>query len=235
MHVSAAALTANLSIASVCSRSNCCKPCTESSCRSVSQAINAGYFHADMHQGNLFVKPDGTIAAIDFDDVMLERHYSGVQAYCQSKLAQIMFTFDLADEGATAVALHPATYMPTKMVSSPISTLTLISEVEMAGLTLAPSLNVRPPRLAEAPAALECRKFVTLLPGGGRELVVGEILAVQVRDGLIDPLTLRLDLERWRPVGRLFGNLYCRTRDRFELVRKTYRQWLAEGGRPPAG
>jgi NAD(P)-dependent dehydrogenase (short-subunit alcohol dehydrogenase family) len=62
-------------------------------------------------------------APIDFDDVMLERHYSGVQAYCQSKLAQIMFTFDLADDGATAVALHPATYMPTKMVASPISTL----------------------------------------------------------------------------------------------------------------
>ena len=62
-------------------------------------------------------------APIDFDDVMLERSWSGVQAYCQSKLAQIMFTFDLADEGVTAVALHPATYMPTKMVASPISTL----------------------------------------------------------------------------------------------------------------
>jgi NAD(P)-dependent dehydrogenase (short-subunit alcohol dehydrogenase family) len=62
-------------------------------------------------------------APIDFDDVMLERHYSGVQAYCQSKLAQIMFTFDLADAGAIATCLHPATYMPTKMVASPISTL----------------------------------------------------------------------------------------------------------------
>jgi NAD(P)-dependent dehydrogenase (short-subunit alcohol dehydrogenase family) len=59
-------------------------------------------------------------APIDFDDVMLERRYSGVQAYCQSKLAQIMFTFDLADEldanTVTATCLHPATYMPTKMV-----------------------------------------------------------------------------------------------------------------------
>ena len=64
---------------------------------------------------------------IDFDDVMLERDYSGVRAYCQSKLAQIMFTIDLADhlDGTelTVNALHPATYMPTKMVSSPISTL----------------------------------------------------------------------------------------------------------------
>jgi NAD(P)-dependent dehydrogenase (short-subunit alcohol dehydrogenase family) len=57
--------------------------------------------------------------AIDFDDVMLERDYSGTRAYRQSKLAQIMFTFDLADEldprKVTAQCLHPATLMPTKM------------------------------------------------------------------------------------------------------------------------
>lgn len=63
---------------------------------------------------------------IDFGDVMLEKGYSGVQAYCQSKLAQVMFTFDLAEEiegsGVTVTALHPATYMNTKMVPSPMST-----------------------------------------------------------------------------------------------------------------
>jgi NAD(P)-dependent dehydrogenase (short-subunit alcohol dehydrogenase family) len=57
---------------------------------------------------------------IDFDDVMLERDYSGMRAYAQSKLAQVMATFDLAerlrDAGVTANALHPATFMPTKMV-----------------------------------------------------------------------------------------------------------------------
>jgi NAD(P)-dependent dehydrogenase (short-subunit alcohol dehydrogenase family) len=59
-------------------------------------------------------------APIDFRDVMLERRYDGVQAYSQSKLALVMFTFDLAEElagtGVTANCLHPATYMPTKMV-----------------------------------------------------------------------------------------------------------------------
>jgi NAD(P)-dependent dehydrogenase (short-subunit alcohol dehydrogenase family) len=57
---------------------------------------------------------------IDFDDVMLERGYDGVRAYRQSKLAQVMFTFDLADEldgsGVTATTLHPATFMATSMV-----------------------------------------------------------------------------------------------------------------------
>jgi NAD(P)-dependent dehydrogenase (short-subunit alcohol dehydrogenase family) len=66
-------------------------------------------------------------APIDFDDVMLTKNYSGAQAYCQSKLAQIMFTFDLAEELAarrvTANALHPATYMPTKIVANPTSSI----------------------------------------------------------------------------------------------------------------
>jgi NAD(P)-dependent dehydrogenase (short-subunit alcohol dehydrogenase family) len=61
--------------------------------------------------------------AIDFDDVMIEHGYSGMRAYCQSKLAQILYTFSLAERGVTATALHPATYMPTKMVPSPISTI----------------------------------------------------------------------------------------------------------------
>jgi NAD(P)-dependent dehydrogenase (short-subunit alcohol dehydrogenase family) len=65
--------------------------------------------------------------AIDFDDVMLTSGYEGHRAYCQSKLAQILFTADLARQldgtGVTVNALHPATFMPTKMVASPISTI----------------------------------------------------------------------------------------------------------------
>jgi len=69
-------------------------------------------------------------APLDFDDVMITRGYSGSRAYSQSKLAQIMFTIDLADElagtGVTVNALHPATYMNTTMVrqsgTTPIST-----------------------------------------------------------------------------------------------------------------
>ena len=59
-------------------------------------------------------------APIDFDDPMLERDYEGFRAYAQSKLAQIMFTFELAERlnplEVTVNALHPATLMDTKMV-----------------------------------------------------------------------------------------------------------------------
>jgi NAD(P)-dependent dehydrogenase (short-subunit alcohol dehydrogenase family) len=86
-------------------------------------------------------------AAIDFSDPMITRGYSGARAYCQSKLAQILFTIDLADElataGVTVNALHPATYMPTKIVASPISTLEegveatmrLVADASVAGVT----------------------------------------------------------------------------------------------------
>ena len=61
-------------------------------------------------------------AAIDFDDVQLERGWSGVRAYSQSKLAQVMFTFSLAERlagsGVSVNALHPATYMDTKIVAA---------------------------------------------------------------------------------------------------------------------
>jgi len=63
----------------------------------------------------------GAQRPIDFDDVMLENGFSGGRAYAQSKLAQILFTFDLAQEvegqGVTVNTLHPATYMDTPMVT----------------------------------------------------------------------------------------------------------------------
>jgi len=100
-----------------------------------------------------------------------------------------------------------------------------VSELAAAGFTEAPSLKVAPRRIAEAPAALECRNHTTLVVGTHRRLVVGEILAVHVADELIDGERLHIRFDRYRPVGRLYANLYCRTRDTFELVRQTYAEW----------
>jgi NAD(P)-dependent dehydrogenase (short-subunit alcohol dehydrogenase family) len=72
---------------------------------------------------------------IDFDDVMITRGYNGGRAYAQSKLAQIMFTIDLAERlrgsGVTVNSLHPATYMNTTMVRA--GGVTPISTVEQGG------------------------------------------------------------------------------------------------------
>jgi NAD(P)-dependent dehydrogenase (short-subunit alcohol dehydrogenase family) len=68
--------------------------------------------------------------ALDFDDIMLTKSYNGTDAYRHSKLAQVLFTVDLANElkgsGVIANTLHPSTYMNTTMVrqsgTTPIST-----------------------------------------------------------------------------------------------------------------
>ena len=62
----------------------------------------------------------GAQAPIDFDDLKLDRGYNPTRAYSISKLAQVMFTFDLAEQLAgtdvTVTALHPATMMDTNLV-----------------------------------------------------------------------------------------------------------------------
>ena len=88
--------------------------------------------------------------AIDFTDVMLTRGYNGARAYCQSKLAQVMFTFDLATKlagtGITATCLHPATYMDTTMVRragvTPVSTVKQGAEA-ILNLAMSPALEGR--------------------------------------------------------------------------------------------
>ena len=101
-----------------------------------------------------------------------------------------------------------------------------ISEIEVAGLDLVPSQTVAPPRIAQAPVNLECRRYVTLEAARERYLVIGEVLVAHVREGVIDPATLRVDRDAYAPIGRLFGGGYVRTRDRFEMPRLTYREWL---------
>jgi NAD(P)-dependent dehydrogenase (short-subunit alcohol dehydrogenase family) len=83
---------------------------------------------------------------LDFTDVMLTREYSGIRAYRQSKLAQILFTFDLAQElegtGITVNALHPATFMNTKMVRDFGTPRSTVEEGANAILKLATSPEV---------------------------------------------------------------------------------------------
>ena len=92
------------------------------------------------------------------------------------------------------------------------------NELEEVGLTIAPSSVVKPPRIGEAPASLECREWGTLQIGENR-LIIGLVKRVHVREELVDRETLRIRGERFHVVGRMASpNWYCRTRDRFEMV-----------------
>jgi flavin reductase (DIM6/NTAB) family NADH-FMN oxidoreductase RutF len=95
------------------------------------------------------------------------------------------------------------------------------SEVELVGLHTTPSVRVRPPRLREAPAALECvvRQIIPIGQGAiAANLVIGEVLLMHIDDALLDS-NGRVDPRRLQSIGRLGGEWYCRTTDLFELKR----------------
>lgn len=92
-------------------------------------------------------------------------------------------------------------------------------ELQTAGLATLPSSVVRPPRIAAAPASLECVEWGTLHIGDNR-LIIGLVKRVHVRDELIDPKSFRIHSELLHVIGRMASpNWYCRTQDRFEMVR----------------
>jgi flavin reductase (DIM6/NTAB) family NADH-FMN oxidoreductase RutF len=105
-----------------------------------------------------------------------------------------------------------------------------VSEVEAAGLNVLPSVSVPVPRIAEAPAALECRHHMTLEVTFRRHLCIGKVVRMHARPGIIDPARLRVNLEAYRPVARLFGNLYARVGEKFALRRQSFAEWQAGGG-----
>ena len=119
------------------------------------------------------------------------------------------FVVNLADE-ATANAMHlSSTELPEAE-----------SEFTKYGLTPVPAMLVKHPRIGEAAASLECRVERRIEFGPQREMVVGEILLIHARDGIIDPVSKRISEELYRPIGRLFANRYCSTRERFDLPTK---------------
>ena len=95
-----------------------------------------------------------------------------------------------------------------------------VDEFAQAGLTTAPSVKVKAPRVAAAPINMECH-LQQIIPIGNRpsHLVIGRIVHLHLRDDVYDPSGGRIDMHRLRPVGRLAGNLYTHVHDIFEMKR----------------
>jgi flavin reductase (DIM6/NTAB) family NADH-FMN oxidoreductase RutF len=95
-----------------------------------------------------------------------------------------------------------------------------VDEFRLAGLTPLASEAVRPPRVAESPAQMECRLlqviYTSHAPGGG-VIVLGEVVRFHVRQDLLDDF--RVDPAGLDAVGRMAGNTWVRTHDRIELIR----------------
>lgn len=103
-----------------------------------------------------------------------------------------------------------------------------VDEIAAAGLKTAPSRQVVAPRLAQSPVQLECRETVSLSLGTrDRNLVVGEIQHLHIRDGIVDE-RLHVDIDKLDLVGRLHGaDWYVTLRDRFQAPRQTLESWRA--------
>lgn len=92
-----------------------------------------------------------------------------------------------------------------------------VGEPDYLGLKLAPSVDIKPPRLADAPWSMECRTWQVINVKDDRQLVIGEGLRFHIRDELWDPKAMRVHMDKYHPVGRMFADRYCRTDDRMEF------------------
>ncbi len=100
-----------------------------------------------------------------------------------------------------------------------------INELEEAGLETVPGNHVACPRIVAAPAALECKRYIGLEIGPAREIVLGRVVAVHIRNDLVDAKTHYIDQLGMDAVGRLGGHLYANQREQFEVVTKTVAEW----------
>jgi flavin reductase (DIM6/NTAB) family NADH-FMN oxidoreductase RutF len=95
-----------------------------------------------------------------------------------------------------------------------------VDEFVLSGLTPIASEAVRPQRVAESPAQMECKLLQVIYTGhvpGSGVIVLGEVVRFHLREELVE--NFRVDPAGLDAVGRMAGNTWVRTRERFELIR----------------
>ena len=95
-----------------------------------------------------------------------------------------------------------------------------VNEFELAGFTPVASQAVRPPRVAESPAQMECKLLQILYTGHAPNsgvIVLGKVVRFHIREDLFDDF--RIDPAGLDAVGRMAGNTWVRTRERIDLIR----------------
>ena len=104
-----------------------------------------------------------------------------------------------------------------------------VSEAELAGLDLVPSVKVAPPRISASPVALECRRSHQLETGPNQRLIVAEVLSIHIEDRFVlNPARGHVDTPGLDLIGRSFGADYVRTREVFSLDRPVWRDYIGK-------
>lgn len=99
-------------------------------------------------------------------------------------------------------------------------------ELEAAGIATLPSVSVAPPRIASAPASLECRLFRAIEASPAATIVLGQVVTMHIDDRFVDPERLHVDTPAMKLIGRMHGaGWYTRSTDLFQLERPVWAEW----------
>jgi flavin reductase (DIM6/NTAB) family NADH-FMN oxidoreductase RutF len=188
--------------------------------------------------GIVVPRPIALITSIDDAGRVNAAPFSFFNVFSEAP-AQIVLGLQRKPDGTlkdTARNLRPTQHFVVNMVDEALAaTMNLcaidfptdVSEVAALGIEVSCGVHGSVPHLSSTPIALECRASVSLAFSPTRELLIGEVLGVVARNDLIDSKTMHVDTEKYRPIGRLAGNMYCRQGETFELTRPPYAEWAS--------
>ncbi|NPD16552.1 flavin reductase family protein [Xinfangfangia sp. D13-10-4-6] len=104
-----------------------------------------------------------------------------------------------------------------------------VSEADLAGLALSPSVKIAPPRLSASPVALECRLQQEVQTGPAQHQIIGEVLALHIDARFVlDAGRGHVDTPGLDLIGRSYGADYVRTREVFRLDRPSWRDYTSK-------
>ncbi|MBI5838628.1 MAG: flavin reductase family protein [Chloroflexi bacterium] len=183
--------------------------------------------------GSILPRPIGWISSIDMDGRPNLAPFSFFNAVCSNPPTVLFCPLIRGTDGKTKDTLNNVRATNEFVVNivtegllhamnaTSIEAPADFNEFEFAGLTLSPSVAVKPPRVAESPIHYECRvrEIITIndQPGGG-SIVIGTVLHIHADDGVMIGGD-KINLAALRPIGRLMGSGYVRVTDIVELER----------------
>jgi flavin reductase (DIM6/NTAB) family NADH-FMN oxidoreductase RutF len=183
--------------------------------------------------GSVLPRPIGWISSIDLGGRPNLAPFSFFNAVCSNPPTVLFCSSIRGSDGKTKDTLNNVRATSEFVVNivteellqamnaSSIEAPSDFNEFDYAGLTLAPSVVVKPPRVAESPIHFECklREIIEIgnEPGGG-SIVIGTIVHIHADDGVMIGED-KINLTALKPIGRLMGSGYCRVTDLIEIER----------------
>ena len=106
-----------------------------------------------------------------------------------------------------------------------------VDELRLAGLDTAPSVKIKPPRIAASPVAFECKVHTSLTFSPNQAIVIGRVVHAHIHDEyVLDRERCYIDTPKLKLVGRMHGaGGYTRTNDQFVLERPEWADWVKQG------